>query len=147
MITIDVKAINPGELSVFDAKTGERVLAFPLEGRLAEIKECDSTRIQLELFEEADESAQAPYLGKYKSLSDLGRKLHPGEPVFIIRGQDINAAQTILDYAKRVVRIQNTRIGTTLPNVDTNFVADIISFAQRVTQWQLENSDAVKNPD
>ena len=72
---------------------------------------------------------------KYQNVNPL-EKLHPGEPWFFIRAQDIHAAATIQSYASMLNA-----------SGDTKGAREVYAIAGTVSQWQIANPDKVKLPD
>lgn len=63
-------------------------------------------------------------------------KVRPGEPIFVLRGQDASAPMTIRGWAARNVRTSPTA------KVD-----EAIADAEKMYAWQRANSKLVKYPD
>lgn len=74
-------------------------------------------------------------MGKYEHTNPL-EKLHPGEPYFFLRAQDVHAPATVRDYADRL-RDAGDELGS----------LECLAFADRMAKWQGENLDKVKYPD
>ena len=77
--------------------------------------------------------------GKYKiengSIVNMftGQPIPEGEPVFIIRGQDANAVDTLREYAGYC---ENPELAGTVKMIQHQFAV-----------WQEKNPDKVKEPD
>ena len=69
---------------------------------------------------------------KYDGVNPL-EKLHPGEPFFFIRAQDIHAPAAVMLYA--------SLLGN---NRQSASVWDVVD---KMTEWQEANRDKVKKPD
>lgn len=84
---------------------------------------------------------ERPALSKYDhvDLAEVGIELKPGEPWFLIRGQDICAPSAILAYA--------TELSDHLDPDKWEPVGELQAFAKRVSDWQDANPDFVKVPD
>ena len=84
---------------------------------------------------------------KYQGKNPL-EKLHPGEPYFFIRAQDILSYATVREYAKLLMRMAQT-----LDDADPKRkslkrqAGDVIKFAETFAAWQSNNIDLVKLPD
>ena len=78
-----------------------------------------------------------PGVGKYGTLAALAAKLHPGEPWFVIRGQDRFGPPAINDYGHRLAA-EPGLLGA---------AEDVWRFSARVMRWQAENPQLVKTPD
>lgn len=72
---------------------------------------------------------------KYDGINPLS-KLHPGEPYFFIRGQDILAPEAIIHYAYSLKQ-----------KGDEAGFKEVREIADKVFDWQLENPSLVKMPD
>lgn len=73
--------------------------------------------------------------GKYENQNPI-EKLHPEEPYFFLRSQDIYAPKAIRTYA-----------GFLYINDDIKGYEECLKFADRMEQWQKDNPDKVKKPD
>lgn len=73
--------------------------------------------------------------GKYEHTNPI-EKLHPGEPYFFLRAQDIHAPGAVRDYAKRLGSAGDYR-----------GEQECLASAVRIESWQRENPELVKEPD
>lgn len=62
--------------------------------------------------------------------------LHPGEPFFFLRAQDLTAVPAVLNYAHRVEQEGKRELAESARDV-----------AARMVAWQSANKDKVKLPD
>lgn len=75
--------------------------------------------------------------GKYVNLENLGLKLMPGEPWFVLRGTDPNSPTMIRAYAKQLEE----------HGLPKDVWDDLEGLAKRFETWQQENSDLVHMPN
>lgn len=75
--------------------------------------------------------------GKYGVVTVEKGRLHPGEPVFLLRAADKVAVSAVEDYA--------TRCGDW--NCNTLFVSSVNEAVQKMWNWQHDNPKLVKLPD
>lgn len=73
---------------------------------------------------------------KYPDLHAAIDKLHPGEPCFLLRAQDLLAPDAVLEYAFRLKA----------EGRDQDF-KDVVAFAKSMSQWQHDNPTLAKMPD
>lgn len=76
-------------------------------------------------------------MNKYGRITVEGKDIPEGEPLFLIRGQDVFAARAIRAYASLVA-------GT--PGQGSVAVG-LMAYADEVEAWQAANADRVKVPD
>lgn len=74
--------------------------------------------------------------GKYGTLAALAAKLHPGEPWFVLRGQDQFAPGLVAQYAHRLGEAGLMAAAE-----------DVRLFASRMFDWQAANPEKTKIPD
>jgi hypothetical protein len=74
-------------------------------------------------------------MSKYENENPLD-KLHPGEPYFFIRAQDIHSAPIVQIYAC-MLRSKG----------DDRGANNVMQMVERINQWQEDHPDKVKNPD
>lgn len=81
-------------------------------------------------------------LDKYDEVrSALG--IPEGEPLFILRGQDITAVDVVLAYRRNYT--QSMLIAGKIP--DKKFVDDLDNVAHEFLAWRQDHHDTVKLPD
>ena len=73
---------------------------------------------------------------KYAHVELKGLELKPGEPWFLLRGQDVLTPNAMRQYAFRVERLGKPEMA-----------ADIRLHADAVQEWQAANPQYVKEPD
>lgn len=73
---------------------------------------------------------------KYAHVRLEGLELKPGEPWFLLRGQDVLTPETMMDYALNLESIGKGEMA-----------ADVRSHANAITAWQRDNPQYVKEPD
>lgn len=73
---------------------------------------------------------------KYASLADLASKLHPDEPWFVVRAQDVIAPQAVAAYAGYLRTIGLDEQADQVEGLGIKFL-----------RWQAENRALVKRPD
>jgi hypothetical protein len=78
--------------------------------------------------------AKEPSNGRFGDIKSSKKKFHTGEPVFLIRGTDPFAANTVIEYARRCER----------EGADPAIVNDAFDHAMRVAEWQRQNPELVK---
>ncbi len=72
---------------------------------------------------------------KYDGVNPL-EKLHPGEPFFFIRAQDIYAPAAVMSYAS-LLRASGDHPGALA----------VRNVVDHMLEWQEENREKVKKPD
>jgi hypothetical protein len=73
---------------------------------------------------------------KYPTDINLETTLHPGEPFFLVRGQDV--------YSPAIISLYGTLLHA---NGDKLGSLQIEALAEGVRMWQKANPDLVKHPD
>ena len=73
---------------------------------------------------------------KYAHVRLEGLELKPGEPWFLLRGQDVLTPETMSDYALNLESIGKVEMA-----------ADVRRHAAAITAWQWANPQYVKEPD
>lgn len=77
----------------------------------------------------------------YYSLEEVGKRLYPGEPVFILMARDLEAVQVVLSYGQSLVQ----KHLATQEQFNKGIAA--LNVATRFSHWQLRNPKKVKLPD
>ena len=75
-------------------------------------------------------------MNKYPVTLDLQEKLHPGEPFFLVRAQDIHSPAIIGVYSS-MLNANGDKLGS----------LQVDALRESVTVWQRENKALVKHPD
>lgn len=75
--------------------------------------------------------------GKYPDLHAAIDKLHPGEPCFLLRAQDLIAPKGVMSYAYLLQDLLDDKQGRD----------DVLAFADSMIAWQMANPTLTKNPD
>ena len=73
---------------------------------------------------------------KYRVDQPLDLHLHDGEPVFVLRSQDVLAVPAITQYARLAVQIGEYELSR-----------QVQAAALEVAEWQAAHPDLVKVPD
>ncbi len=86
---------------------------------------------------------------KYADINPL-TKLHPGEPYFFIRAQDLLSFDMVAEYAHLLTKAA----GHAIRNGDDNLAqslgeqaAQVAIYALEFLDWQRDNPDKAKLPD
>jgi hypothetical protein len=86
---------------------------------------------------------------KYEGINPLER-LHPYEPFFFVRGQDLLSFDIVAEYAHLLTKAagQAMREGKdVLAQSLGDQAAQVSLYALEFLDWQRENADKVKYPD
>ena len=73
---------------------------------------------------------------KYAHVRLEGLELKPGEPWFLLRGQDVLTPATMRDYAYKLKLLGKTAMA-----------ANVFEHADAILEWQQVNPQWVKEPD
>lgn len=104
-----------------------RFFNFDSEGYVVDLKsETDTPEVA---------ETPEPVKGKYDGVNPLD-KLHPGEPYFFLRAQDLIAPNAVLSYAHSLKT-----------DGDAKGHDECTEVARRMLQWQRKFPDKVKMPD
>lgn len=76
-------------------------------------------------------------IGKYGKLTSSEKEFIEDEPIFVIRGKDLNAIDAIEQY----------RIVASVNGATEEFLNEIAQFGEAVGEWQDGNPDICKYAD
>ncbi len=86
---------------------------------------------------------------KYEGINPL-TKLHPGEPYFFLRAQDVLAEEIVAAYSHRLQREADKALASGNEELSDRLMQDaiqVIGIAHKFLDWQQDNPDKVKLPD